>query len=289
MSDPAPDAGAMPAHYAILGNPNTGKTTLFNRLCGMRAKTANFPGSTVEARIGVARHDEGRFDLTDLPGIYGLNLDRPESATCKAYLDGRIELNGSPDAVLVVADAANLRRNLMLVSQALQQGVPTVVALTMIDLARRQGLDPDLDELARRLDCDVVAVNGRTGEGLEALIDAMRAPRCSASTLPSPVDAQAAAEWSETVADACGAGGPGAPPHPITDRLDAVCTHPVWGLLVFAVVLIIIYILIVGWFQNFKAPVVMMVAIPLSMIGIILGHWAMGRCHHVHDKRHGDL
>ena len=85
-------AQAAPTCFALLGNPNTGKTTLYNRLCGLRAKTANFPGSTVEARIGQHTHGTHRYQIVDLPGVYGLNLDRPESVVARDYLTGRVHL-----------------------------------------------------------------------------------------------------------------------------------------------------------------------------------------------------
>ena len=117
-----------PTRFALLGNPNTGKTTLFNRLCGIRAKTANFPGSTVEARIGHVTVAGETCEIVDLPGVYGLNLDRPESAICRDFLQGRIALGDPPEAVVVVVDAVNLRRNLIFVNQALGQGLPAIVA-----------------------------------------------------------------------------------------------------------------------------------------------------------------
>ena len=119
LSDPAMTAPGRVRRVLLLGNPNTGKTTLFNRLCGIRSKTANFPGSTVEAHIGVATAPGVRYEITDLPGHYGLNLERPESQFCKAYLAGRVPQASRPEAVLVVADATNLARNLIFVSQAL--------------------------------------------------------------------------------------------------------------------------------------------------------------------------
>ena len=129
-----------PRTVVLAGNPNTGKTTLFNRLCGVRAKTANFSGSTVEARIGSTTVDHHEVCIVDLPGVYGLNLDRPESRVCKEYLAGAHTLSVDAEAALVIADATNLARNLIFVSQALQQGLPTVVALTMTDVARSRGI-----------------------------------------------------------------------------------------------------------------------------------------------------
>lgn len=225
--------------YALLGNPNTGKTTLFNRLCGIRAKTANFPGSTVEARIGTMQRDTVTFEIVDLPGHYGLNLDRPESSFCKRYLTGAYEHAPRPDAVMVVADATNLARNLVLVSQALQQGLPAVVALNMTDLAQRRGLTIDCDKLSELLGCPVVPVSARYGDGLDDLIRAMRAPMRRTTELPDPTDSQATAQWAESIIPQCvgGEGAVGESDDTLTDRLDTAFTHPVLGVAVFALVM----------------------------------------------------
>lgn len=231
--------------YALLGNPNTGKTTLFNRLCGIRAKTANFPGSTVEARIGLCaaagtRNGRGRkdvaFEIVDLPGHYGLNLPRPESTFCKEYLSGKYQHSPRPDAVLIVADATNLIRNLLIVSQTLQQGLPAVVALNMTDIAQRRGLTIDPAKLSEQLGCPVVSVSARTGEGIDELLKTMREPKRSWVNLPDPDDAQAASDWAENIIPHCVGGdhAVGESSDTVTDRLDAAFTHPILGVLVFA-------------------------------------------------------
>ena len=102
-----------PTRIAMVGNPNVGKTSLFNRLCGVRAKTANFPGSTVDARIGTSRIDGAEMEFVDLPGVYALDLELPESKLCRDCLAGRLE-GCLPDALLVVIDATNLARGLRL-------------------------------------------------------------------------------------------------------------------------------------------------------------------------------
>jgi len=227
---------AAPMRIALLGNPNTGKTTLFNRICGVRSKTANFPGSTVEARIGARSHGGAAYELIDLPGLYGLNLDRPESTFCKAFLAGRIESASRPDAVLIVADATNLSRNLIFVSQALQQGLPAVVALNMIDLAQKGGLTIDVQKLGEHLGVPVVPICARTGEGVDGLLARLGSPAHSEANLPDPTLAQGASDWAgEVVARSVGgAQAVGATGETFTDRLDLAFTHPVLGLLVFA-------------------------------------------------------
>ncbi len=251
---------------AVVGNPNSGKTALFNRLCGLRARTANFPGTTVDARVGRLVRGGRRLQIVDLPGHYGLNLDRPESRFCKDYLAGRIAAAERPDAMLVVADATNLARNLIFVSQALQQGLPAVVALNMMDLARRGGLAFDPEMLSQRLGCPVVPVSARRGEGIDALLRALDSPRISRAALPDPTLAQQAAEWAGAVAAECTRSG-AAPARPTpTDRLDALLTHPVLGLTVFAVVM-------AGLF----CAIFSLAAVPMDLIDLVfarLGAWA---------------
>ena len=137
---------------ALIGNPNTGKTTLFNALCGARAKTSNFPGTTTSIRTGRAEAPgHATLDVLDLPGVYDLEIDAPESRIAVSLLDGA--RGGSPDAVVVIVDACNLSRNLVLVGQLLARGVRMVLALNMIDLAERRGLRIDTAALEARLAC----------------------------------------------------------------------------------------------------------------------------------------
>jgi len=146
----------------LLGNPNVGKTTLFNRLCGLRSATANYPGSTVEARVGSCTSSGVKRSFTDLPGTYSLNMKDDLSHVCKNALDG-VGCD-PPDAVLILADATNLRRNLTLVNEILHHGVPCVVALSMVDLAQKSGLTFDTKKFGEYLGCNVVAVHPRTGK-----------------------------------------------------------------------------------------------------------------------------
>ncbi|MCZ6834324.1 MAG: ferrous iron transporter B [Planctomycetota bacterium] len=233
------DSQSNHSRLALLGNPNTGKTTLFNRLCGVRSKTANFPGSTVEARVGSRTFESTRYELVDLPGHYGLNLDRPESRLCRDYLTGHIDDTDRPDGIVIVADATNLSRNLILISQALQQDLPAVVALNMIDLAQKGGLTIDVEKLSEHLGCPVVPMCARTGEGVDELLKAMGNLQHSDVNLPDPTNAQTASVWADEVVsrsvgghDAVGSAG-----DTFTDRLDMAFTHPVIGLLVFITIM----------------------------------------------------
>lgn len=260
----APPAAAAPTCFALLGNPNTGKTTLFNHLCGIRAKTANFPGSTIEARIGSVAIDHRIGHVVDLPGIYALHLDRPESKVCRDYLAGDISLGAPPQAVVIVADVTNLQRNLIFISQALQQGLPAVVALNMMDLAARRGLSVDVDELSHRLGCPVIAVSARSGHGVDRLVAAMRRPVRSTVSFADPRDSLGTWTWAEEVCEDClrSDAAHSAASDALTDRLDSILTHPVLGPLAFAVIM-------TGLFY----AIFSLAGVPMELIELLLGQF----------------
>ncbi|MGD9906035.1 MAG: ferrous iron transporter B, partial [Vicinamibacterales bacterium] len=222
---------------ALIGNPNTGKTTLFNALCGVRAKTSNFPGTTTAVRTGRSEGVGAALDVLDLPGVYDLDVDTPESAIARDVLDG-----GSgppPDAVVVIVDACNLARNLVLVGQLLAHQPRVVVALNMIDLAARRGLTIDSAALSRRLGVPVVPTVARSGQGLDLVRQAVLAPPPALAGAP-PVDAasvEALAAWANDAAGAVTGGEDAHQADGPTERLDAVLTHPVWGLAAFVAIM----------------------------------------------------
>ncbi|MFO0830718.1 MAG: ferrous iron transporter B [Phycisphaerales bacterium] len=250
--DQAPQRSTLRA--AIIGNPNTGKTTLFNRLCGLRHKTGNFPGTTQEARVGVVGNSGTRTELIDLPGIYSLELDQSEAEVCRRVLAGALAAPGhaarEPDAVCVVIDAANLERNLILVGEVLRRRLPTVVALNMIDLARKAGLDVEPAALAQQLGCDVIACSGRSGEGAQLLVGALPAARIP-NTSPPGTQAGLEAWASDAVSLAVAAthkqrgrraaGDAALALRARTDAIDNVVTHPVTGLATFALVMFALF------------------------------------------------
>jgi ferrous iron transport protein B len=238
----APTMATVPLRVAMIGNPNVGKTSLFNRLCGVRAKTANFPGSTVDARIGSASVGGVDLEVVDLPGIYAVDLELPESKLCRDCLAGRLD-GCMPDALLVVIDATNLQRGLKLFKSVASAGKPVAVALTMSDLAQARGLSVDSAKLATILGVPCVAANGRDGTGLPALGTALRDAR---EAPPQVVAASLAPDWVDaTVASVVG--GPnsiGLETDRWTDRLDAAFTHPILGALVFLAAMALVFLAI---------------------------------------------
>lgn len=224
---------------ALLGNPNTGKTTIFNRLSGLRHKTANFPGTTQEARLGFIECGETTIELIDLPGVYSLELEQTEAEVCRNVLAGVIAPRGepmeAPDAVCVVLDATNLSRGLVLLGEALRRRLPTVVALNMIDLARRAGVLIDHEGLSGALGCPVVACSARSGEGLELLRGAMTG--ASIPIVTPPGDEAALVAWAEGVEGAVARSVADGRSDALTHRLDLAFTHPLLGVLAFAAIM----------------------------------------------------
>lgn len=251
-----------PLRVALLGNPNTGKTTLFNRICGLRSKTANFPGSTVESHVGSALDGATPLELIDLPGIYGLRLELPESKLCLDCLEGRVT-GCDPDAVLLVLDATNLARGLALGASVLRRGRQCVAAVTMTDVASRGGLSLDMKRLSARLGCPAVAASGRSGEGIGQLLHALAesarefrlgqqsaggeslqrtslaAARSAAGVPSSEPGSRESADWAAGVlAEVAGSSSAANDAHDLmTDRLDHAFTHPLLGLVTFAAVM----------------------------------------------------
>ena len=156
--------------YALVGNPNCGKSTLFNALTGLKQKVGNYPGVTVERKVGRCRLPDGRdVTIVDLPGTYSLISRSPDEVVAMEVLRGLRADTSPPDVVIVVVDASNLQRNLYLVSQLIELGRPMVVALNMMDIAARRGLAVLPEELSRELGVPVIPVVAHRKEGIEAL------------------------------------------------------------------------------------------------------------------------
>jgi ferrous iron transport protein B len=158
---------------AVAGNPNTGKTCVFNRLTGFRQRVGNYPGVTVEKKTGTLRGTHLPVRVLDLPGTYSLAARSPDEAIAADVLTGRQTDSPRPDIVLVVVDATNLERNLYLASQIMETGRPIVIALNMVDLAHAEGIHIDLRELNRQLGVPVVPTVAHRGRGMKRLCRAI--------------------------------------------------------------------------------------------------------------------
>jgi len=242
-------AGSGPCVVALLGNPNTGKTALFNALTGFRRHVANYPGVTVDIARGPMRGASRPIELIDLPGTYSLAAAAPDECVACDALHGRRPELPRPRLVVVVVDASNLLRNLYLVSQVLELDLPVVVALNMIDVARRRGIRIADDRLSDRLGVPVVPVVATQPRTVAPLVRAMESSLSSPASSPaarrplpsfpaagSPDEVRARYRWAQQVLN--GVVTRTEPASPAwSDRIDAAVTHPVAGLVLLILVL----------------------------------------------------
>ena len=251
-----PSTGRPHLTAALLGNPNTGKSTLFSALAGIPTRIGNYPGVTVEEKVGRFAHAGRTIDLVDLPGTYSFSPQSPDEQVAVDVVHGRVAGVAKPDCVVVVVDATNLERNCYLVGLALELGLPVVVALTLGDVAAAKGVEVDAPALGRRLGCPVVPVTAPTGGGIAALRDAIVAaadapapPRPDvAAHLAGVAAGRPAAEreaiaryaWIDTVLAGVVRRTPPAA-RPLDERIDALLTHRVWGTLAFVAVMLALF------------------------------------------------
>jgi ferrous iron transport protein B len=235
---------------ALVGNPNCGKTALFNLLTGARQKVANYAGVTVERKVGTATLRNGlKVSVVDLPGAYSLTPATPDEQITLEVIEGRRAGEDAPDAIIAVVDATNLRMNLRLVLELRRLGRPMLVALNMADVARSQGLAIDVAALSRELGCPVVetvAVRRNGHAGLLAQIEAqMGAARAAATpATASPGSAELQREVRRVLAIAA----PGAPRvQRFRHRIDALVLHPVLGLAILAALLFLVFQAVFSW------------------------------------------
>ncbi len=251
--NPATMNPSSPASIALVGNPNCGKTALFNLLTGARQKVANYAGVTVERKVGAARLPNGqRISVVDLPGSYSLTPATPDEQVMLEVLQGRRAGEDAPDAIVAVMDATNLRMNLRLVLELKSLGKPMVVALNMADVARAHGLDIDVARLQTELGCPVVETVAVQHQGHAALMLQMQAllaaPLAAALPQAAGTSPRSAAELQREVRRILALVAPNAPRlGRFQHRIDAVAMHPVWGLLVLAAVLFLIFQAVFTW------------------------------------------
>ena len=233
---------------AIIGPPNSGKSTLFNRLTGLRQKVANFPGVTVEQRMGKVKLDPGReVFVVDLPGVYSLSPRTEDERVTHDVLLGEMKGLPRPEAILLILDSTNLSRHLVLAAPVLSLGLPTLVVLNMADDLAKRGGGADAVELAEQLGAAVALVSASKGTGLDKVfkfLDGATATPHKAPMMQLPViqNIPQCRAWAAKVGNSSRYRAP-APPL-WTRRLDKIFLHPVAGPLVFLAVIVAVFQLI---------------------------------------------
>ena len=242
-------------HAALLGNPNCGKTALFNLLTGSRQKVANYAGVTVERKAGMLRTAAGRqVRLLDLPGAYSLNAFSADEAITRDVVSGLRDDEPVPELLVCVVDATNLRLNLRLVLEARSLGLPMVLALNMSDRARREGIEVDCERLALELGMPVIETVGVRPEGAQALLSLLEGwPEQSPAPTgtPRPWQAQQLAEVTATQMEVRriirAAVREPASSLQRDDAIDRVVLHPLWGMLLLLVTLFLMFQAVFSW------------------------------------------
>ena len=251
---------------ALVGNPNCGKTALFNLLTGSRQKVANYAGATVERKEGRFTTPQGHaIQVLDLPGAYSLVATSPDEAVTRDICAGTYRGEAAPDLLVCVADATNLRLHLRFVLEMRQLGRPMVLALNMIDAARRKGMDIDLPRLAAELGAPVVATVGIRRNGARDLLAQLDAPPPPAPT-PLPPDTDLHAIVRRILGECV------IRTHPVSgaieDRLDRWVLHPVWGPVILTVLLFVMFQAVFAWAQ----PLMDGIDAGMGWIGEQVGH-----------------
>ena len=247
---------------ALIGPPNSGKTTLFNRLTGLRQKVANYPGVTVEKYVGQVQCDSERnVELVDLPGVHGFSARTLDERVTRDVLEGQVEDLPAPDAVVLIVDCTRLESQLMLVEPVLKLEIPTLLVLNMWDELEERGGSLNELELADLLGVEVVKSNARVGLGVERVKEFLSQVEVRESGLPLPeqvlsnvprgvplpmIDAfTARRRHLDKVVDRASFVSPG--PAQSTNALDSVFLHRIWGPIVFLAVVVIVFQSIFTW------------------------------------------
>ncbi|MDQ3219430.1 MAG: ferrous iron transport protein B [Acidobacteriota bacterium] len=239
---------------ALAGNPNAGKTTLFNSLTGLRQKIANYPGVTVERKAGVWKLDDLTItNLIDLPGLYSLDATSLDEKISRDVLTGSIDGFPKPDAIVAVVDATNLERNLYLVTQLFEYEIPVVVALTMIDVFEKQKHQINVPKLSALLKTPVVEINAKSGRGKEELAELISAAIGSTPQIPLRLNGEIGnskifARYnfiSDVVQQSIKHND--LEEHYVSEKIDSVLTHKVFGLAILIAVLLLVFQAIFSW------------------------------------------
>lgn len=256
---------------ALVGPPNCGKTTLFNRLTGLRQKVANFPGVTVEQHVGRALVEDRDITIVDLPGVYSMVPRSEDERVTHDVLVGTMPGVDQPEAVLLILDSTNLQRQLTLAPSILALKLPTLIVLNMADDLRARGGRIDIDAMEKDLGAQVVLVSASRGENLRAIFDFLRtssappAPANPLVVLPIIQDVPKCRAWASHI----GQRSSYTPPEPSlwTRRLDRVFLHPIAGPLIFLGVVLAVFQAMFTWAK----PLMNGVQAAVNALGLTVG------------------
>ena len=232
---------------ALAGNPNAGKTTLFNSLTGLNQKVANYPGVTVERKEGIWDLGDRSATLIDLPGLYSLDATSLDEQIARDVITGKVDNVPRPDVIVSVVDATNLERNLYLTTQLFEYGLPVVVALTMIDVFEKRKHEIDIAKLSASLGVPVIAVNAKADRGKRELADTVgelagspgKVPHELNGGSPDGENARIFARYnfiSNAVQDSVKHNDKRE--HRVSETIDRVLTHKVFGLAILVLILL---------------------------------------------------
>lgn len=254
--------GKLAPLVALVGPPNSGKTTLFNQLTGLRQKVANYPGVTVEKHVGKVTLSGGEeLDLVDLPGVHGFSARTLDERVTRDVLEGKIDGMRAPDALILIVDSTRLENQLMLVEPVLELELPTLLVLNMADELSERGGEIDDEALARRLGVDIVRTSARSGAGVDSVREYLKHvepgdpsqpyKERTLSNVPRSVSlpvVDAFAQRRKMVRDIVDDAGFRAPgPSKLSEKLDAVFLHRFFGPLIFLTVVILVFQSIFTW------------------------------------------
>jgi len=258
---------------ALVGNPNCGKTALFNALTGSRQKVANYPGVTVEKKVGRLTTPAGRsVEIVDLPGTYSLRARSPDEEITRDVVLGKLAAERAPDLIVCVADASNLRLALRLAFELKQVGRPVMMSLNMMDIARKRGIEIDIPALERELGIPVVSSVAVRRGGIDALLAALDTRlAANRATVPSAWSAPdaAALRGSQREADRVlhAAIRKAGRLDPATAKADAVLLHPVAGLVILLAILFVMFQAVFAWAE----PVMDAISEGFTWLGALVG------------------
>ncbi|MDF1672477.1 MAG: ferrous iron transport protein B [Vicingaceae bacterium] len=236
-------------NIVLVGNPNTGKSTLFNLLTGLNQKVGNFPGVTVDKKTGYFKINDTKYNVIDLPGAYSLNPNSEDEKITRNYISDTT----NNDLIVFVADVTNLKRNLLLCSQIIDEGKQVILGLNMMDLLYKNKQEINLEKLAASLGCPVIPINARLGKGINKLKESITnyqvnpTPFLTESNNNTIDDTMLRFKKIDTILNDCVTNKGENKSYLLTKKIDNILTHKIYGYLIFLILLFIIFQAIFSW------------------------------------------